>query len=62
MIGNSLAIRWLQLWAFTAEYPGSIPGWGTNIPQAMSYSQKRKKKERKKIEYTTILSYQYILN
>ena len=24
---NSLAAQWLGLWAFTAEGPGSIPGW-----------------------------------
>ena len=29
--------------AFTAEGPGSIPGWGTKIPQAMQYGQKKKK-------------------
>ena len=31
--GNSLAVQWFGLRAFTAEGPGSIPGWGTNIPQ-----------------------------
>jgi len=25
---NSLAVQWLGLPAFTAEGPGSIPGWG----------------------------------
>ena len=29
--GNSLAVQWLVLYAFTAEGPGSIPGWGTKI-------------------------------
>ena len=30
--------------AFTAVSPGSIPGWGTKIPQAVRYDQKKKKK------------------
>ena len=33
--GNSLAVQWLGICAFTAESPSSIPGWGTKIPQAM---------------------------
>ena len=44
--GNSLAVQWLGLCAFTAEGTGSITGWGTKIPQAARCSQK--KKERKK--------------
>ena len=32
--GNSLAVQWLGLGDFTAEGVGSIPGWGTKIPQA----------------------------
>ena len=31
--GNSLAVQWLGLRAFTADGPGLIPGWGTRIPQ-----------------------------
>ena len=31
---------------FTAEGPGSIPGQGTRIPQAMGHGQKKKKKKR----------------
>ena len=38
--GNSLAIQWLGLRAFTAEGPGPIPGWGTKIPQAARRGQK----------------------
>ena len=34
-IGNSLVVQWLGLSAFTAEGPGSIPGPGTKIPQAV---------------------------
>ena len=40
--GNSLAVQWLGLCAFTARGLGSIPGWGTKIPQAMQRSQKKK--------------------
>ena len=44
--GNSLAIQWLGLRAFTAEGPGSIPGWGTKIPQATQCGQKFKKQKK----------------
>ena len=33
--GNSLALQWVGLHTSTAEGPGSIPGWGTKIPQTM---------------------------
>ena len=42
-LGNSLVFQWLGLHAFTAEGPGSIPGQGTKIPQAVSRGQKKKK-------------------
>ena len=45
-MGNSLAVQWLGLGTFTAMGPGSIPGRGTKIPQAMWRSQNKKKKER----------------
>ena len=32
--GNSLAVQWLGLHDLTAEGMGSIPGWGTKIPQS----------------------------
>ena len=38
--GNSLAVQWLGLGAFTAQGPVSIPGQGTKIPQAARYGQK----------------------
>ena len=38
--GNSLAVQWLGLGAFTAEGAGSIPGQGTKIRQAVRGSQK----------------------
>ena len=41
-IGNSMVVQWLQLCAFTANGPGSIPGWGTKIPQTAQHSQKKK--------------------
>ena len=33
--GNSLAVQGLGLCALTAQSPGSIPGQGTKIPQAV---------------------------
>ena len=36
-------IQWLDLYAFTAEGLGSIPGGRTKIPQVAWYSQKKKK-------------------
>ena len=48
--GNSLAVQWLGLSAFIAEGPGSIPGWGMKIPQALRHSQKKKKHKNKKGE------------
>ena len=37
-------VRFLGLCAFTAGTTGSVPGWGTNIPQA-----KKNKRERERI-------------
>ena len=34
-LGNSLVVQWLGLGTFTAKGPGSVPGRGTKIPQAM---------------------------
>ena len=42
-IGNSLAVQWLGLGAYTARGLGSIPGQGTNILQAVKYGQKKRK-------------------
>ena len=39
LLGNSLVVQWLGLCVFTAKGPGSIPGQGTKIPQAMQPSQ-----------------------
>ena len=43
---NSLAVPWLGLGAFTAEVPGSIPGWGTKIPETGWHGQKQMKDNR----------------
>ena len=43
--GNSLAVQWLGLHAFTAKGTGSVPGWGTKIPQA-SRGQKKQNKTK----------------
>ena len=34
--------------SFIVEGPGSSPGWGTKILQAMQRSQKKEKKQKKK--------------
>ena len=45
--GNSLAVQWSGHRAFTAKGPGSIPGQGTNIPQA-AWCSKKKERERER--------------
>ena len=40
-------VQWLGTGAFSAEGPGSILGWGTNILQAVWSSQKTKTKIKK---------------
>ena len=42
--------HWLRLHASTARGTSVVPGWGTKIPHAVWHSQKKKKKERKKID------------
>ena len=39
--GNSLAVQWLGLRAFTSEDPGLIPVWETQILQAVCLGQKK---------------------
>ena len=34
MLGTSLAVQWLRLYAPSAGSMGLIPGWGTKIPHA----------------------------
>ena len=54
-------VQWLGPGAFSAEGPGSILGWGTNILQAVWSSQRGEKKERerenklKRIKNSTVL-------
>ena len=38
--GNSIAVQWLGLRAFTPEGQSSIRGWGSKIPQAARHGQK----------------------
>ena len=40
--GESLVVQWLGLCASTAGGQGSIPGWGTKIPQAVLEEKKKK--------------------
>ena len=37
-------VQWLGLRTFADEGAGSIPGWGTEIPQAAVHGQIKKKK------------------
>ena len=39
-------VQWLGLGAFTAGAPGSIPDWGTKIPQGAWHEQKKKEKRK----------------
>ena len=41
-------VQCLGLCIFIAEGTGSIPGWGTKIPQAEQHSKKKKKKKKEK--------------
>ena len=40
---TSLAVQWLRLGASNAGGMGSIPGWGTKIPHAVSWPKKKVK-------------------
>ena len=40
-LGHSLTVQWLRLQAFTAKGSGSVPGWGTKIPQDKRGGQKK---------------------
>ena len=46
-LGNSLVVQWLGLCTLTAKGIGSVPCWGTKIPQAMHHKQKKKKEKKK---------------
>ena len=47
---DSQVIQWLRLCAFTAQGVGSIPGQGTEIPQAASGAKKERKKKKRESE------------
>ena len=36
-----MAVQWLRLYTSTAGDMGSVPGWGTRIPHASQYGQKK---------------------
>ena len=38
---ENLVVQWLRHSAFAAGSPGSIPSWGTKIPQASWHRQKK---------------------
>ena len=44
----SLAVQWLKLHAPNAGIRGSIPSWGTKIPHARLYGQKKKRRKETK--------------
>ena len=46
-MGNSLEVQWLGLCAFIVEGLGSIPEWGTKIPQVAWRSKKQNKMKTK---------------
>ena len=41
---NSLEVQWLELHAFTAKGPGSVPGWGAKILRAERHGPKKKRR------------------
>ena len=45
-VGNSLAVPWLRLHAFTERYTGSVPGWGIKILCAVQPKGKKQKKKK----------------
>ena len=50
LTGNSLAVQWLGLQAFTAEDTGSIPGWGTKILRSHKLRGMAKNKKQKLLD------------
>ena len=49
--GNSLVVQWLGRCALTAEGPGSVPGRGTKISQAVWPSKKKKERKKKPVPW-----------
>ena len=58
-MGNSVAVQWLGLHAFTAEGAGSIPSQGTKIPQAAEHGQKKQKEKNEWMNF--ILKFFFII-
>ena len=50
-MGTSLVVQWLRLYASTAGSTGSVPGWGTKIPHAARWGQKKKVKRNDEINF-----------
>ena len=44
-------VQWLGFHAFTAKGGGSIPGWGTKIPEAALCSQKKEGGQHEQQKY-----------
>ena len=55
-------VQWLGLRIFTAERVGSIPGWGTKIPQTMWRSQILKNKEKKAKSFLRLVTEKEVRN
>ena len=53
VLGNSLAVQWLELSAFTAEGPDWISGCRTKIPQAVRCGQK--------LEWNRVLTFDILI-
>ena len=50
-----LVVQWLELCAFTVSTAGGmglIPSWGTKIPHAMCFGQKKKKSQGSQVTLT----------
>ena len=58
-LASSLAVQQLGLHALTVEDLGSIPGWGTKIPQAIQSSQKKKKNQTIEFSIATTKTIRY---
>ena len=46
ILGTPLVVQWLGLGTFTSGGTGSIPSWGTKIPQAGRHRQRKKKRKK----------------
>ena len=56
---SSLVVWWLGLDAFIAHGPGSVPDWGTEIPQAL-VQPKNKNKNNSINKLATWTHFEYI--